>query len=375
VAHGDGRVYQPKKNGKRLQTWYFEIFFGGRRKVGRGFRTRKEAEAALKAERKRKARGEYVPAEVEQLTVKTVLENYKKDLVGRGKKSLSSVKSRVQRLTDALGHRRAIDLRTPDIDGYRHDRLSAGLNRATIDREVEVLRAAFRLALKREQVTKLPYFEFFNLDNIRQGFYEPEQTEKIIGKLPEVLAEVVRFASLAGWRISEILSLEWSSVDLRAGVIRLVTTKNGRPRTLALTGELLRLIERRWKAREYRASSGPALSAFVFHRRCGRPISYSSYRKAFVQACKKAEVVGRSTHDFRRTVARDLRRLGIDESTCMSVTGHGTNAMFRRYAGIIDPSEQVEALARRDAFLLEERKRAEERGNLAQFPGLRADTV
>jgi integrase len=369
VAHGDGRVYQPKKDGKRLATWYFEIFFNGRRKVGRGFRTRKEAEAALKAERKRKARGDYVPPEVERLTVKTVLESYSTDLTDREGKSLSSVKSRIERLTDALGHRRAIDLRTADIEGYRRDRLSAGLNRATIDREVEILRASFRLALRREQVIKLPYFPSFNADNVKQGFFEAEQTEKIIGKLQEALAEIVRFASLAGWRISEILSLQWSSVDLRASVIKLATSKNGRPRNLALTGELLRLIERRWKAREYRAPSGPALSAFVFHRRRGRPISYSSYRKAFVEACEEAKVVGRSTHDFRRTVARDLRRLGIDESTCMSVTGHETNAMFRRYAGIIDPSEQLEALARRDALLVKERERAEERGNVAQFPG------
>lgn len=259
--------------------------------------------------------------------------------------------------------------RTADIEAYRRDRLAARLNRATIDREVEVLRAAFRLALRREQLTKLPYFPSFNADNVRQGFYEPEQTEKIIGRLTEALAEVVRFASLTGWRISEVLSLEWSSVDLRAGVLRLGTTKNGRPRTLALTGDLQRLIERRWKAREYRSSSGPALSAFVFHRRRGRPISYGSYRKAFVLACEKAEVVGLSTHDFRRTVARDLRRLGVDESTCMSVTGHETNAMFHRYAGIIDPSEQLDALARRDALLQKEREEAEKRGSLVEFPG------
>lgn len=368
MSHGDGRVYQPIRHGKPLSVWYNEIYFDGRRKTGRSFRTRKEAEAALKVERQRKARGDYVPPEVERLTVKTVLDNYSTDLADRGKRSLSSVKSRIQRLTGALGHRRAIDLRTADIEGYRRDRLSTGLNRATIDREVEVIRAALRLALKREQLTKVPYFPSFNADNVRQGFYEAEQTEKIIDKLTEVLAEVVRFASLAGWRISEILTLQWSSVDLRAGVIRLATTKSGRPRTLALTGELLRLIERRWKAREYRSRSGPALSAFVFHRRRGRPISYSSYRKAFVLACEKAGVVGRSTHDFRRTVARDLRRLGIDESTCMSVTGHETNAMFRRYAGIIDPSEQLEALAKRDALLLTERERAKTRENLAQFP-------
>jgi len=32
-----------------------------------------------------------------------------------------------------------------------------------------------------------------------------------------------------------------------------------------------------------------------------------------------------------------------EESTCMSVAGHKTNAMFRRCAGIIDPPEQLEA--------------------------------
>ena len=215
---------------------------------------------------------------------------------------------------------------------------------------------------------KLPFFPSFNADNVKQGFFEAEQTEKIIGKLAEALAEVVQFVSLAGWRISEVLSLEWSSVDLRAGVIRLATTKSGRPRTLALTGELLRLIERRWKGREYRFRSESALSAFVFHRRRGRPVSYGSYRKAFVLACERAGVVGRTTHDFRRTVARDLRRLGVDESTCMSITGHETNAMFRRYAGIIDPSEQLEALAKRDALLLKERERAEKRESLAEAP-------
>ena len=52
----------------------------------------------------------------------------------------------------------------------------------------------------------------------------------------------------------------------------------------------------------------------------------------------------------------------------MSVTGHETNAMFRRYAGIIDPSEQLDALAKRDALLLKERERVEKQGSLVEFP-------
>ena len=216
MARGDGRVYRPTKGGKPLAVWYYEIPFSGHRKIGRGFRTREAAESALKAERERKGRGEYVAPDVARLTVKAVLDGYFSDLVDRGKKSLPSIKCRLHRLTNAFGHLKANDLRTGAVEEYRRDRLSAGLNRATIDREVEILRAAFRQALKREEVTRLPYFPAFNASNVRQGFFEPEHTETIIGRLPETLAEIVRFASLSGWRISEILSLQWSSVDLRA---------------------------------------------------------------------------------------------------------------------------------------------------------------
>lgn len=362
MAHGDGRVYRPEKNGRSLAVWYAEIFFEGKRKTLRGFRTRQAAENALKQERKRKARGEFVPPESERLTVGDVLDSYLLDLQDRGKKSIASTSCRVNRLKEAFGFRRAVELRTTHLDEYRKDRVAGGLDKATVDRELEVARAAFRVALKRERLAKVPYFPMYGTDNVRQGFFAAEQTEAIIKAMPdEALREIVRFVSLTGWRIAEVLALRWESVDVKARQIRLGVTKNGRPRTLALMGELLNLIERRWRAREHRTRAGSALSAFVFHRRRGRPVSYSSYRKAFIEACAVAHVGNLTTHDFRRTVARDLRRLGVDETTCMSVTGHVSPIMFRRYAGIIDSTEQEAALAAREALL------TRERSNLSRF--------
>ncbi len=124
---------------------------------------------------------------------------------------------------------------------------------------------------------------------------------------------------------------------------------------------------RRWKAREYRTRRGKAsgISAYVFHRRSGRPVSYSGYRREFVDACQKAKVEGRTTHDFRRTVARDLRRAGVPETVCMTITGHESSAVFRRYAGIIDPKEQEAAFVAREALLQSERSGE---SNLAKLP-------
>lgn len=354
--HGDGRVFRPKRKERTLNVWYYSISFGGQEKIGRGYATREAALAALKEERKQRRRGEFIPPEQARLTVASLLDAYLKDLESRGKKSLDSAKCRIELLKGCLGCERAIELSTDHIESYRRQRLAAGRDKATVDREVQILRAAFRLALRRERITRVPYFPMFNVDNVRQGFFEQEEAEKIEAQLPEALADVVRFASLSGWRIGEILPLRWEQVDLKAREIRLGTTKNGRPRTLTLRGPLWELIVRRWQARAYQTRTmGPLLSAQVFHRSRGRPVPYANYRREFSAACQKAGVRGRTTHDFRRTVARDLRRAGVPETVCMTITGHQSPQVFRRYAGIVDPKEQEAAFAAREALLQTER--------------------
>lgn len=91
-------------------------------------------------------------------------------------------------------------------------------------------------------------------------------------------------------------------------------------------------------------------------------MSYGSYRQAFASACERAGVRGRWTHDLRRTVARNLRRAGVAESVCMSITGHETPSVFRRYA-IVDGRDQETALAAVETLL-----RSEERRNFAITP-------
>ena len=66
-------------------------------------------------------------------------------------------------------------------------------------------------------------------DNVRRGVFEREQFESVRRRLPEEVRPVVTFAYLTGWRInSEMLTMQWQQVDLRAGIVRLDpgTTKN-----------------------------------------------------------------------------------------------------------------------------------------------------
>jgi len=55
-----------------------------------------------------------------------------------------------------------------------------------------------------------------------------------------------------------------------------------------------------------------------------------------------------SPHDFRRTAVRNLERAGVSRSVAMKLTGHKTEAVYRRYAIVseADLHEAVSKLAR-----------------------------
>ena len=63
----------------------------------------------------------------------------------------------------------------------------------------------------------------------------------------------------------------------------------------------------------------PGTSARRGRRRAGRPAS-----------------AGRIPHDFRRTAVRNLERAGVARAVAMELTGHKTEAVYRRYAIVSD---------------------------------------
>src|SRR5262249_28024882 len=141
----------------------------------------------------------------------------------------------------------------------------------------------------------------------------------------------------------EISGLRWDMVDCPAARILIPTTKNRRPRSLKIGGELIELFKRREPAWLIEASDGRVtVSDFVFHRQ-GEPLG--DFKKAWRTALLAVGLAhreklpdgsirvvnDRSFHDFRRTAARNLIRSGVRETVAMTVTGHLTRSMFDIY--------------------------------------------
>ncbi len=63
-----------------------------------------------------------------------------------------------------------------------------------------------------------------------------------------------------------LIALRWEHVDRIGRSVTLPESKNDDPQTIPLDGELWEVVERRWRAREYRTWEGAiALAEHVFH--------------------------------------------------------------------------------------------------------------
>src|SRR5262245_48805513 len=85
---------------------------------------------------------------------------------------------------------------------------------------------------------------------------------------------------------------------------------------------------------------------FVFHRDVER-IKY--FRAAWENARNEAGCPNALVHDMRRSAVRTFERAGVPRSAAMSMVGHKTEAIYRRYA-IVDEAMQKEAATPIDAW-------------------------
>jgi integrase len=130
-------------------------------------------------------------------------------------------------------------------------------------------------------------------------------------------------------------------------------TKDGEGRNFPLTEELRTLMEKQLEETSVLERETDQIIPWLFHKR-GKRIG--SFRKAWSTACRKAGLVGRIPHDFRRTAVRNLERAGVPRSAAMALVGHRTESIYRRYA-IVDEGMLKESAAKLDSLYALEKSR------------------
>jgi integrase len=190
---------------------------------------------------------------------------------------------------------------------------------ATINRELKLLCSAFSLAMKSTppKVNRVPHFPLLEEAAPRRGYLKDdhylrlcEETAKVGLWLRAIFEVAVSFA----WRKGEIVKeLRVRQIDLSKRTIDLDpgSTKNDDARIIRMTQQVYELVAACIQDKEP--------DQLVFTRPDGSPVG--DFRKVWASCCKAAGVTGLLFHDLRRTGARNMRRMGIHESTITKIGG------------------------------------------------------
>jgi len=344
---------------RRGKVWWIRYCRHGKRHEESARTTKKSVALALLRNREgRIAAGEPVSAAMGRLTFDVAAQAVITDYKVNGKKSLAVLERRITKhLTPWFGGRRMTDV-TPDfVQAYVLHRQVQRASNGSINRELTTLKRAFSLAVRHNKLTTRPCIDLLDEDNVRQGFFEPEQLAAVLAHLPAPIRPVIEFAAITGWRIpSEVLPLTWGQVDLAAGTVRLEvgTTKSGAGRTFAMTAALRTLLEARKTATDAMQRETGRINPLVFYRMVAKgrrgpkaPKRITSFTKAWQAACKAAGCPGRLPHDLRRTAIRTFVRAGISENVAMTMSGHKTRSVFDRY-DIVSEGDLFDAATKLD---------------------------
>jgi integrase len=339
---GTGRVY------KRGNVWWIQYGHRGKdiRESSKNSRKGK-AVSLLKRRLGEIGSGKFVGQDAERVTFEDLADMILDDYAVNGRRSLHNVKAALGYLRAFFGkHTPALDVTTDRATAYIRHRQEAEAANSTIMRDIACLKRMFSLAVQAGRLPSKPYIPTVDVQNVREGFFTPDELDRIVKEIRAPVKPVVRFLALTGWRKSEALGLQWAQVDFDAGEVRLTAArsknKTGRSFPFRVLPPVAALLEeQRAHTRAVEREQGRIIP-HVFHRG-GEPIR--DMRGAWGGACVRAKVPGRWIHDLRRTAVRNLERAGVSRSVAMSLTGHKTEAVYRRYA-IVDSVAQAEGVAK-----------------------------
>ena len=295
-TRGSGSIF--KQRGSRI--WWIKYYRHGvpyresahttDRAKARKFLSRRLAEIAT---------GTFNGLEVERITIAELADGFLRDYKVNGRRSLDDVEARWRlHIQPFFASMRAASVTSDLLARYVDERQKEGAASSTINRELAALNRMYRLGLASTppKVYRVPAFPHLAEDNVRRGFLEDGQYQKLVEGSDLWFRAIVEVGRTYGWRISELREMKVSQVNLLNRTIRLEpgTTKNGEGQEVSMTKSVYELLGG--------CISGKGADDCVFTRADGKAVR--DFRELWRNACVAAGIPNLLFHDLRRTAAR-----------------------------------------------------------------------
>ena len=141
------------------------------------------------------------------------------------------------------------------------------------------------------------------------------------------LIPMIEFAIETAMRPSEILTLEWTNINFKAGTAHLPQTKNGHPRTVPLSSKARDIIRQR----------------FGLDKKLVFAVKVAAMRMAWDRLLKRVKIDDLHFHDLRHEAITRLFEKGLTVPEVALVSGHREVRMLMRYTHL-SPEELVKKL-------------------------------
>jgi integrase len=381
AANGEGSIYFEQARNRWRATYWVPGEARPRTVTGRSREEvtvrRDLAVAEVEAQRKTGPSGFTVRTTVAELA-RWWLVN---EAAGRVRaSSLAKYRERVERILPVLGDVEVGALRAEQVAEWQTGLRARGLAARTVADARTTLRQVLEVAVTHEVVARnvVDRVEPPKVERRPGRALAPEEVRRLVAAgADDRLGAVLAVLFVQGWRVSEVLGLAWSDLDLDAGtahVQRAATHVDGVGVVLGPTktrgagglhhlapGVVEALRRRRSVQREERLAAGPL---WVSHRYAGAPVEpvFTTptgdlvYRQQVAKMVRRAaeraglDPSGLGTHAGRRSVVTTLyAEEGLDLGDVARHVGHASPATTAGYVGGLGrrPKAAADAAARR----------------------------
>jgi len=239
------------------------------------------------------------------------------------KATIEEDRSKLRWLDQFLGGKYLDSITRDDIEIIIDAKLEQGVSNATVNRNMEVVRAILRkCAIEWEWIDRVPHVRMLKEPKRRIRFLSHEEAKRLLEELPEHLSDMAAFSLATGLRQANVTGLQWSQVDLSKHFawIHPDQAKARRAIPVPLNGDAIKIIEKR--------SAIHPTHVFSFR---GKPITQVS-TKAWYGALKRAGIENFRWHDLRHTWASWHVQNGTPLFVLQELGGWESPEMVRRYA-------------------------------------------
>ncbi len=212
-----------------------------------------------------------------------------------------------------------------DIEKFRSKRLSEGVSKLRVNRNLAIMKKMFNLAIdwgyaQANPVRRVRFFSEY--ENLKERVLTSEEETRLLAACAPYLKSIVITALNTGMRRGEVLGLKWSQISLPQRLIRVERTKSGKVRFIPINDFLFHEFQRLARA------NGSAEYVFLNPRNRKRLVDTST---GFDTANKRAHITGLRFHDLRHTFASRLVARGVDLITVKDLLGHHSVITTQRY--------------------------------------------